>query len=169
MAYYAPPPDLSAFASAASMRALADAMPLPADAPPASERTGASAGSDDHHFAKADHQHPRLTSAQYATTKADGLTDPVTFTRAFASKPCAILTPIAAPGVDCDVASWVQDGAGAYVGAVVRATSRNAATPPSLVTVLGVSVVGGVTTTTQNAPVGGCELSVVMLAQSAGS
>lgn len=149
-----PGPDMAAIASA-----------LIASTDPVAEGSTAAVGNT----AKAQamgHVHPRLSSAQYGTTGAGGLTSALTFTRSFDAMPCAILTPINNPGVTCDVASWVQDGNGKYVGAVVRAMKRTASTSTTGVTVAGIPVLNGLTTTTADTPISGCLISVVMLAQS---
>jgi len=98
-------------------------MPKPATTAPLSEKTGAAVGQEDTRFAKEDHQHPRLTSTNYATLDANGMAT-VAFTRSFANKPGVNMTETdvaanAQPLV-LRVQSWVQDGQGVYTGCVIR-------------------------------------------------
>lgn len=110
--------------------------PMPADtAPPGESRTGAVGATSDR-FARADHQHPRLTSATIVTLDGTN-TATVTFTRTFAVEPSIDLTPIAPGGtqpVILQVDSWVQDGGGLYTGCVIRGYRMN--TLPATLTLL---------------------------------
>lgn len=70
---------------------------------------------------RADHVHPRLTSATIATLDASGKAT-VTFTRSFAVEPCPILAAIATGAsqpTTVEVESWVKTGA-LWTGAVVK-------------------------------------------------
>lgn len=114
-------------------------MPKPADTAPLSEKTGAAIGALDTRYAKADHQHPRLTSTTYATV-ASGSTASVPFTRTFIQKPGIVCTEIegstgtgAQPAV-FKVESWISDGTN-YTGAVIRVW-RSTTVPQNLATLL---------------------------------
>lgn len=110
--------------------------PMPADTTPSSESRNGAVGATSDRFARADHQHPRLTSATIATL--DGAnTATVNFTRTFAVEPSIDLTPIAPGGtqpVILQVDSWIQDGGGLYTGCVIRGYRMN--TLPATITLL---------------------------------
>lgn len=98
------------------------AIPQPATTMPMAEKTGAAVGTIDSRYARADHQHPRLTSTTYATLAADG-TATVAFTRSFVNKPGVNMTETDVAGKQpliCAVQSWVQDKDGAYTGCIIR-------------------------------------------------
>lgn len=103
------------------------AIPQPATTMPQPEKTGAAIGSTPSNFAMADHQHPRLTSTNYATLASDG-TATVTFTRSFVNQPGVNMTEVDAAGKQplvCSVQSWVRETmtptpSGAYVGCVIK-------------------------------------------------
>jgi hypothetical protein len=110
-------------AAALSQKANTADVPKPASNPPMSEKTGAATGAITQRFALEDHQHPRLTSTNYATLASDG-TATVTFTRSFTNKPGINLTETDAAAntqpLVLRVQSWVQDANSAYTGCVIR-------------------------------------------------
>lgn len=77
--------------ASAAVAALAAQIPQAASTTPQPEKTGGDVGAVDTRYAKADHQHPRLTSTTYATLDNSGQAL-VTFTRTFTNKPGINLT-----------------------------------------------------------------------------
>lgn len=77
---------------------------------------------------RADHQHPRLTSAQVATLDNTG-TQTIVFTRTFSSEPAismiAVENDTKSPP-DFKVKSFAIDGSGNYTGCTVYATRARA-------------------------------------------
>ncbi len=104
------------------------AIPTAAIGTPMAEKTGGAVGGMANQFARADHQHPRLTSVTIGQLGAAGVSGTLTFTRPFAAEPGVVLTPIAPGGtqpVMLQVDSWVRATmtpapAGDYVGCVVK-------------------------------------------------
>lgn len=119
---------------------------VPATSVPASEATTPAVGTM-MTFARADHTHPRLSSATAHVTDANGEAV-VTFTRTFAAPPCLDFTYIEAadnPPVFFKIKSYIQDGQGQYVGCVARAY-RGQTLPTSILTLLALvsfNVFGG--------------------------
>lgn len=143
--------------------------PIPADFVPSGEKTGGAIGVDAAMYARADHQHPRLTSATTGFLDSNGLAT-VAFTRVFPTKPSIDLTPIAPGGtqpVALQLDSWVMTGAD-YTGCIVKGF-RGQATNLAAVQVLGISVaVGAQTITPFSAPAAsGVEFSCIALQTSA--
>lgn len=86
---------------------------------------------------RADHEHPRLSSANSGALNASGEAT-ITFTRTFATMPSMVFTYIeAADGqpVVMKVKFWVQDGSNNYTGCVVKGY-RSQTIPTNLVTLL---------------------------------
>lgn len=140
-------------------------IPIPADFVPPGEKTGGSVGADSVMYARADHQHPRLTSATIVTLDSNGLAT-VAFTRSFPVEPSVDLTPIAPGGtqpVALQVDSWVMTGAD-YTGCIVKGF-RGQSTTLAAVTVVGISVaVGSQTVNPFSAPAAsGVRVSVIAL------
>lgn len=110
-------------ADAAAVTDMAAAIPKPADASPMPERTGGAIGAVDTRYAKADHQHPRLTSTTYATLGPGGQAT-VTFTRSFVNKPGINLTETDATASSQPLVlrslGWVQDAQGLYTGVTIQ-------------------------------------------------
>lgn len=97
-------------------------LPRPANTPPSSEALAGVAGADTD-YARADHQHPRLTSTTYATLNAQGQAT-VTFSRTFVNKPglnlaetdaTIAMQPLVLRGL-----AWVTDAQGRYVGVTIQ-------------------------------------------------
>lgn len=133
------------------MRAyIQDPTAMLADTPPDGEATTATAGAD----AKASrrgHRHPRLTSAQWGVTDANGEAS-FTFTRAFTAKPAISFTYEESANnqpLEFKVKTWTQDGNGNYTGCVTKGYRMR--TLPSSILVLTVLVDFSVTV---NAPSG---------------
>lgn len=146
------------------------AIPRPADFIPPTEKTGGAIGSDAAMYARADHQHPRITSATVVTLDSNGLAT-VAFTRSFPAEPSVDLTPITPGGtqpVALQVNSWVMTGAD-YTGCIVKGF-RGQDTSLAAVQVLGISVaVGSQTITPFSAPAAsGVRVSVIALMNSSG-
>jgi len=113
---------IDALAAQVATKADASSLPQPADTMPMAEKTGAALGAMDGRYARADHQHPRLTSTTYATLDAAGLAT-VAFTRTFANKPGVVMTETDAAGKQplvTSVQSWLQDADGRYTGCVIK-------------------------------------------------
>jgi hypothetical protein len=142
--------------------------PMPADATPSSESRTGSVGATSDRFARADHQHPRLTSATIVTLDGSGLAT-ATFTRSFPVEPSVDLTPIAPGGtqpVALQVDSWVMTGPD-YTGCIVRGY-RGAPTTLAAVSVVGISVaVGSQTVNPFSGSASGVRVSVIALQNSA--
>lgn len=110
-----------------TVEAAAVAIPTPASNTPMAEKTGGAVGGAAQ-FARADHQHPRLTSVTIGQLGTGGVSPAITFTRTFASEPGVNLTPIAPGGtqpVMLQVESWVRSTmsptpSGDYIGCVVK-------------------------------------------------
>lgn len=103
---------------------------------PSGEVTDGSAGSEGM-APRADHRHPRLTSAGVYTLAANSKAT-VTFTRLFTSKPavvCLLVESADNQPVIFKVESWVQDGSLNYTGCVVRGY-RSVVLPQNLVSLL---------------------------------
>lgn len=93
-----------------------------ADTPPVGEATAATAGSGSK-ATRNDHRHPRLTSAQWSVTDANGEIA-FTFTRSFSAKPAICFTYEEAANnqpIETKVKTWTQDGNGNYIGCVAKA------------------------------------------------
>lgn len=136
--------------------------PMPADSTPSSESRMGAVGSQSERYARADHQHPRLTSATTHTLDASGLAT-VTFTRTFATEPAVDLTPIAPGGtqpVILQVDSWIMSG-GTYTGCVVKGYRLN--TLPATLTLLTALVNFSISSGSVN----GVRVSVIALQNSA--
>ena len=153
-----------------------DGMFVPPPAPyvstPSTESRAGSPGSDAMLFSMGNHQHPRLASATYVTSSADG-TAQVDFTRTFPVKPSYALFPEGDFGQavpTANVISWIMGSgptAGQYVGAIIRAIKPANSAPLAAVTVLSVSVAVGaqiVTPVFANAP--GVAFSCIFLQNS---
>jgi len=139
---------VGAKATQASVTALAATIPVPASEVPQSESKAGAAGIEGLKVSGAGHQHPRLTSTTYGALKANGLSDPVMFTRNFSTEPGAVLTAVMPGGtqpVALQIDSWVMSGA-LYAGCVVRGyRSRPLPTmQPLSLTALLTAVVTGV-------------------------
>ncbi len=94
---------------------------LLADTPPSGEATAAAAGSENK-ATRRDHRHPRLTSAQWGVTDANGEATFV-FTRTFTAKPAISFTyeeAAANQPLEFKVKAWTQDGNGNYTGCVAK-------------------------------------------------
>ena len=105
-----------------------------ADTPPSGEATAAAAGSE-MKATRRDHRHPRLTSAQWGVTDANGEATFV-FTRAFSAKPAISFTyeeAAANQPLEFKVKTWTQDGSGNYIGCVTKGY-RLRTLPSSLLT-----------------------------------
>lgn len=88
---------------------------------PAPEKTDPVPGNADA-GARADHVHPRLTSATVQTLGADGVAQ-VMFTRSFTGLPavtCLLYEATTAQPVVFKVRDWIQDANSAYVGCNVQ-------------------------------------------------
>lgn len=91
------------------------------DTTPAPEKTAPTAGQADQ-GARADHSHPRLTSATIQALDTNGLAA-ITFTRLFNAMPavtCLLYEASDAQPVVFKVKSWAQDGNGAYTGCTIQ-------------------------------------------------
>lgn len=143
-----------------ALDAVAAAIPKPATVPPTSEAVVPNAGTDPTKFAMQGHAHERLTSAHNVTTDASGKVT-ITFTRKFAQMPCPIISGIAVPGVSASIV-WVMTGTD-YTGATLTCTRRTASSAVTTVTVAGIPVVNGVTTSTNDAPAANTQISAVFL------
>lgn len=100
---------------------------------------------------RGDHQHPRLTSASWGVTDANGEVT-FTFTRSFAAKPTIDLSyEEATNNQPCifKVKSWVTNANGEYIGMVAKGYRLQ--TLPSTITLLGSLASFSVTV---NAPAG---------------
>lgn len=109
-------------ASTADVDAVKAQIPQAANTTPQQEKTGGNVGDVDMRYAKADHQHPRLTSTTYSTLASDG-TATVAFTRSFVNKPGVNMTEVDSVGKQplvCSVQSWTQDINGLYTGCVIK-------------------------------------------------
>lgn len=135
---------------------------------PSGESRSGFSGDDGNVFAMGNHQHPRLTSASYATTASDG-TATVPFTRTFPAAPTYTINPVGSFGQAlpmANVVSWVMSGSD-YVGANIKAVKPANSAPLAAVTVLGVSVsVGAQVVTPVFSDAGGVLLSCTFLMQS---
>lgn len=104
-------------------------------------------GSSDTHYAREDHQHPRLTSTTYATLDNVGQAV-VAFTRPFANKPGVVLTETDANVNDqplvTRVVGWTRDASGNYIGCTIKGS--RAQILPTVVAVSGIltAVITGV-------------------------
>lgn len=114
---YTPP------ASQAAVAALAAQMPQAASTTPQPEKTGGDVGAVDTRYARADHQHPRLTSTTYATLDIMGKAT-VAFSRTFVNKPGLNLTetdaaefsqPLVLRGL-----GWIKDANGLFTGVTIQ-------------------------------------------------
>ncbi len=114
---YTPP------ASTADVASLKAQIPQPSSTTPSPEKTGGDVGAADTRYAKADHQHPRLTSTAYATLDSNGQAT-VAFTRTFTNKPGLNLTETDATAggqpLVVRAIAWVQNGQGLYTGVTIE-------------------------------------------------
>lgn len=100
---------------------LANPSLLLSNSDPAPEKTDPIPGNADQ-GARADHSHPRLTSATIEKLGADG-TVSITFTRVFTAMPavaCLLYETSDAQPVVFKVKTWTQDGQGNYTGCVIQ-------------------------------------------------
>lgn len=120
-------PEVDALAASVAAKADVALIPLPATTMPQAEVNGAAVGVRNDRFARADHQHPRLVSATYATLDGAGIAI-VPFTRTFVNKPGVVLTEVDQAGgqpLVCLVLSWIRETmtptpSGAYTGCVIK-------------------------------------------------
>lgn len=127
-------------------------IPQPATTMPMAEKTGAAIGSSPNKFARADHQHPRLTSTTYGTLGSNSQAT-VPFTRTFVNKPGINLTETDATAntqpLVLRAIGWTQDANGLYTGVVIqgsRAQLLPELTPLSTALSLLSGIVTGVNT-----------------------
>lgn len=140
--------------------------PMPSDIVPPSEGSGG-VGASTGMFARADHQHPRITSSRPLTLDANGQ-GVATFSKSFVNEPVPAFAQMpggtAGPCVFA-VESWIMTGP-LYTGANIRGWRLAAPTPLAAVTVLAVSVAIGGQTITTYGPASGAKVSVIMLPDS---
>jgi len=114
---YTPP------ASAADVSAIKAQIPQAATTTPQQEKTGGDVGVADSRYARADHQHPRLTSTTYATLDIMGKATAM-FSRSFVYKPGLNLTetdategsqPLVLRGL-----GWIKDATGLFTGVTIQ-------------------------------------------------
>jgi hypothetical protein len=141
-------------APVAALKAQLDAglatIPQPSSATPMPEKTGGATGAADTRYARADHQHPRLTSTTYGTLGSNGQVS-IAFTRTFVNKPGINLTETDATASSQPLVlrsiGWMQDSNGLYTGVIIqgsRAQLLPALTPLSTLLSLVSGVVTGV-------------------------
>ena len=145
------------------------AIPQPADFVPPGEKTGGAVGSDVVMYARADHQHPRLTSSTPVTLDANGA-GAVTFSRSFPAEPMPAFARM--PGGTTgpcvfDVDSWVMSGSD-YVGANVKGYRLSPPATQTSVQVLGINVVLAGQAIVTYGPASGAKVSVIMISSSSG-
>lgn len=141
-------------------------IPIPSDVLPASEGTGA-IGPDDGMFARARHQHPRITSSVPLTLDSNGQ-GVATFSRAFSTEPLpafAQMPPMTLGPCIFLVESWIMTGQ-TFTGANIRGYRLSGPQNLAAVTVLGVSVAIGGQTVTTYGPADNVKVSVIMLPNS---
>jgi len=135
-----------------------------ADVAPLSEAKAAAAGSMNM-APRADHQHPRLTSAQIATLDNMG-TQTVTFTRTFDTEPAisiiAVENDTKSPP-DFKVKTFAVDANGKYTGCTVYATRARPLPALNAITDLLGGVVGKLTGFMPNEPAAGVRFSIIAL------
>lgn len=139
---------------------------MPGDFVPPSEGAGA-VGADSLMFARADHQHPRITSSVPLTLDSNGQ-GVATFSRSFPTEPLPAFAQMpggAAGPCIFEVESWIP-ASPPYTGANVRGYRLSAPQNLTAVTVLGVSVAIGGQTITTYGPANGVKVSVIMLPNS---
>jgi hypothetical protein len=174
------PNDAPVVALKAQLDAATATIPQPATTMPMAEKTGAAVGSSPDKFARADHQHPRLTSTTLATLGSNGQAT-VAFTRAFANKPGINPTEIDATASSQPLVlraiGWTQDANGAYTGVIIqgsRAQLLPELTPLSgVLTLLGQVITGVNAVTTAltkynlfGGSAAGASISVIAVARS---
>lgn len=136
-------------ATALNAKANASDVPQPATVIPAREAIGGGMGTSDKKFAMEDHQHPRLSSATYATLNASGQAA-ITFSRTFTNKPGLVLNetdaaansqPLVLRGL-----AWTMDAQNRYTGVTIQ--GMRAQQLPALSPVAGLltAVIGGINT-----------------------
>jgi len=138
--------------------------PTPSNFVPPSEG-GGQVGSDSAMFARADHQHPRLTSATPVTLDANG-EGTVTFSRTFSSPPMPAFTrvpPISGGPCVFEVYEWIPSSGSPVTGAKVRGYRLSGPQNLAAVTVLGISVAVGGQTLVSYGPANGVTVSVIAL------
>lgn len=143
---------IDALAAQVAGKADAAAIPQPADTMPMAEKTGAALGAIDARYARADHQHPRLTSTTYGTLGSNSQAT-VPFTRTFVNKPGINLTETDATASTQPLVlraiGWTQDTNGLYTGVIIqgsRAQLLPELTPLSTALALLSGIVTGVNT-----------------------
>ncbi len=153
-------------ATKAEVKAVADAMPLPAAQMPQPERTGAAKGAETQRYALEDHQHPRISSVSpILTLDANGMAV-VSFNQAYDAEPSVLFTPIGSFGNTPPgfwVESYITNAQGKFIGANikgVRAQNQTLASV-SLAPLINVSVAGGSQTIT---PFGGPAAGIKVIA-----
>lgn len=171
---------IDALAAEIAGKADASAVPQPAETMPMAEKTGAALGAIDKRYARADHQHPRLTSTTYATLGSNGQAT-VGFTRTFVNKPGINPTEIDATASSRPLVlraiGWTQDASGLYTGVIIqgsRAQLLPELTPLSgLLTLLGQVITGVNAVTTAltkynlfGGSAAGASISVIAVARS---
>lgn len=147
-------------------------VPTPSAVVPSSEKTGGAVGSDVTQFARADHQHPRMTSSTPVLLNASG-EGVATFTRPFPTAPIPSFAQIPATdgatvsGPPCvfRVKSWIKTGAD-FTGANIEGFMLSPPTGLAAVTVLGISVAVGGQTYVTFGPAASVNVSVIMLPNS---
>lgn len=144
--------------------------PTPGMVAPPGENTSGAVGAESTQFARADHQHPRLTSATNVLLDANG-DGTVTFTRTFpvASPPTvafARVPPISGAPCVFDVQSWTIVGA-SVTGCTVKGYRLSGPQSLAAVTVLGISVAVGGQSIITYGPANGVSVAVIALQASA--
>lgn len=146
------PNDAPVVALEKKVETIASAMPQPSTATPMPEKTGGATGAVDSRYARADHQHPRLTSTTYGTLGSNSLAT-IPFTRTFVNKPGINLTETDATASTQPLVlraiGWTQDASGLYTGVIIqgsRAQLLPELTPLSTALALLSGIVTGVNT-----------------------
>lgn len=137
--------------------------PTPADFVPPGESNTGSVGSDAVMFARADHQHPRPTSASSVTLDANG-DGTVTFTRTFATAPMPAFTrvpPISGGPCVFEVTEWIPANGVNVTGAKVKGYRLSGPQSLAAVTVLGVSVAVGGQSVVTYGPASGVTVALI--------
>jgi hypothetical protein len=141
--------------------------PMPSDIVPSSEGAGG-IGSSTVMFARADHQHPRITSSRPLTLNASGQ-GVATFSKPFTNEPVPTFSQmpggVAGPCIFA-VESWIMTG-DEYTGANIRGWKLAAPTQTlASVNVVGIAVTVGGQSITTYGPAAGAKVSVIMLPDS---
>jgi len=139
---------------------------------PFAEKTGGAVGADSSQFARADHQHPRMTSSTPVLLDGAGA-GVATFTRSFPVAPIPSFAQIppsdgaTVTGPPCvfRVKSWIKTGSD-FTGANIEGFMLSPPTGLASVNVLGISVAIGGQTYVTFGPAATVNVSVIMLPNS---